>query len=264
MDGISAAFTAILDKNAPWYPVRHDREEGRMQHDPDTAPQDEAITQDIIKTGSVLRTRGRHPIHVLTVIGQIEGHTLAPEAQKTTKYEHVIPQLVAVEEDPATAGLLVILNTVGGDVEAGLALAELIAGLSKPSVTLVLGGGHSIGIPLAVSAQRSFIVPTATMTIHPVRHAGLVLGVPATMTYFEEMQNRITGFVCHHSHIAQKRFTQLMMHTGQLVMDVGTVLTGEQAVKEGLIDTLGSLSDALDWLYGEIERRGIQTDGAGE
>ena len=212
--------------------------------------------EEILETGSVLRTRGKYPIHVLTVIGQIEGHSLAPSAQKTTKYEHVIPQLAAVEEDPETMGLLVILNTVGGDVEAGLALAELIAGLSKPTATLVLGGGHSIGIPLAVSADRSFIVPTATMTIHPVRHSGLMLGVPETMTYFEEMQNRITGFVCEHSAIKAERFSELMMRTGQLVMDVGTVLTGEDAVKEGLIDQLGSLRDALDWLYRMIGEKG--------
>ncbi len=217
--------------------------------------QGQELREEILETGSILRTRGRYPIHVLTVIGQIEGHSLAPASQKTTKYEHVIPQLVAVEEDPEISGLLVILNTVGGDVEAGLALAELIAGLSKPTATLVLGGGHSIGIPLAVSADCSFIVPTATMTVHPVRHSGLMLGVPETMTYFEEMQNRITGFVCGHSRVKQERFTQLMMHTGQLIMDVGTVLAGEDAVKAGLIDRLGTLSDALDWLYRAIEKR---------
>ena len=152
-------------------------------------------------------------------------------------------------------GLLVILNTVGGDVEAGLALAELISGIKKPSATLVLGGGHSIGIPLAVSAQRSFIVPTATMTIHQVRHSGLVLGVPQTMRYFEQMQERITGFVAQHSSISAQRFTQLMMDTGELVMDVGTVLDGERAVQEGLIDELGGLSDALEYLYAQIESR---------
>ena len=208
---------------------------------------------DILEFGSVLRTRGRHAIHCLTVIGQIEGHSLAPQSQKTTKYEHVIPQLVAVQEDPETEALLVILNTVGGDVEAGLALAELIAGVTKPSATLVLGGGHSIGIPLAVSAGRSFIVPTATMTIHPVRHSGLVLGVPQTLRYLEQMQQRITGFVAKHSSISEERFTQLMMHTGELVMDVGSVLDGEAAVREGLIDELGGLADAMAYLYREIE-----------
>lgn len=207
----------------------------------------------LLETGSVIKTKGRHSIHCLTVIGQIEGHSNAPQNQKTTKYEHVIPQLVAIEEDPEIEGLLVILNTVGGDVEAGLALAELISGVTKPSASLVLGGGHSIGIPLAVSARRSFIVPTATMTIHPVRHSGLVLGVPQTMRYFEQMQQRITGFVTEHSKIKEKRFTQLMMQTGELIMDVGSVLNGSNAVKEGLIDELGGLGDALAYLYKEIE-----------
>ncbi len=204
--------------------------------------------------GSVLKTKGRHAIHCLTVVGQIEGHVDAPQGQKTTKYEHVIPQLVAVEEDPEIEGLLVVLNTVGGDVEAGLALAELIAGVSKPSATLVLGGGHSIGIPLAVSARRSFIVPTATMTIHPVRHSGMLLGIPQTMKYFEQMQDRITGFVAAHSQMSEQRFVELMMHTGELVMDVGTVLDGRRAVHEGLIDELGGLGDALRYLYSAIEQ----------
>ena len=207
----------------------------------------------MLETASVLRTKGRHAIHCLTVIGQIEGHSVAPQNQKTTKYEHVIPQLVAIEEDPEIEGLLVILNTVGGDVEAGLALAELISGITKPSATLVLGGGHSIGIPLAVSAQHSFIVPTATMTVHPVRHSGMVLGVPQTMRYFEQMQQRITGFVTRHSDITATRFTELMMHTGELVLDVGSVLDGKTAVKEGLIDSLGSIGDALAYLYDAIE-----------
>ena len=207
----------------------------------------------MLETGSVMRTRGRHAIHCLTVIGQIEGHSQAPQNQKTTKYEHVIPQLVSIEEDPEVEGLLVILNTVGGDVEAGLALAELISGITKPSATLVLGGGHSIGIPLAVAAQRSFIVPTATMTVHPVRHSGLLLGVPQTMKYFEQMQQRITGFVCQHSRMTQQRFTELMMRTGEMVMDIGSVLDGPTAVQEGLIDELGTLSDALHYLYAAIE-----------
>ena len=223
----------------------------------DAQVEQEKLEQDfMMDTGSVIRTKGRHAIHCLTVIGLIEGHVSAGQEQKVTRYEHVIPQLVAIEEDPEIEGLLVVLNTVGGDVEAGLALAELISGVTKPSATLVLGGGHSIGIPLAVSAKHSFIVPTATMTIHPVRHSGLVLGVPQTMRYFEQMQERITGFVESHSKISKERFVELMMHTGELVMDVGTVLTGQQAVHEGLIDQLGSLNDALDYLYGEIERRG--------
>lgn len=217
--------------------------------------------EQIEDMGSVYRTRGAHAIHCLTVIGQVEGHVEAPQGQKTTKYEHVIPQLVAVQEDPAIEGLLVLLNTVGGDVEAGLALAELIASISKPSAAVVLGGGHSIGIPLAVSGRRSFIVPTATMTIHPVRHSGLVLGVPQTMRYFEQMQQRITGFVAGHSHISEARFTELMMHTGELVMDMGSVVDGETAVAEGLIDELGGLGDALHYLYRAIE---APRDGAPE
>lgn len=208
----------------------------------------------ITDSGIVPATKGRHAIYCLTVIGTIEGHSLAPDNQKSTKYEHVIPQLVDIEEDPAIEGLLVILNTVGGDVEAGLALAELISGVSKPSATLVLGGGHSIGIPLAVSARKSFIVPTATMTVHPVRHSGMVLGVPQTLRYFEQMQERIVSFVTEHSKITARRFTQLMHNTGELVMDMGTVLDGRQAVEEGLIDELGGLRDALGYLYKEIEK----------
>lgn len=218
-------------------------------------PDERRVNQeDIIEMGSVMCTKGLHAIHCLTIIGQIEGHTIASQNQKTTKYEHVIPQLIAVEEDPDIEGILIILNTVGGDVEAGLALAELISGITKPSVTLVLGGGHSIGIPLAVSAKRSFIVPTATMTVHPVRHSGLVLGVSQTMSYFERMQERITGFVSRHSKISERRFTELMLHTGELVMDVGSVLDGVTAVKEGIIDELGSHADALKYLYEEIEK----------
>ena len=218
---------------------------------------EEAQTEDLqpnLQTGSITVQKDGHFIHCLTVIGQIEGHVEAPQGQKTTKYEHVIPQLVAVQEDPAVEGLLVLINTVGGDVEAGLALAELIASISKPSATVVLGGGHSIGIPLAVSARRSFIVPTATMTVHPVRHSGMILGVPQTMRWFEQMQERITGFVAGHSGITAARYSELMLRTGELVMDVGTMLDGKKAVKEKLIDQLGGISDALDWLYREIER----------
>ena len=210
--------------------------------------------EQIEDLGSIWRTRGKHAIHCLTVVGQVEGHVEAPQGQKTTKYEHVIPQLVAVQEDPGIEGLLVLLNTVGGDVEAGLALAELIASISKPSAAVVLGGGHSIGIPLEVSARRSFIVPTATMTIHPVRHSGMILGVPQTMRWFEQMQERITGFVAAHSGMTEKRYTELMLRTGELVMDVGTVLDGRKAVREKLIDQLGGISDALEWLYQEIEK----------
>ncbi|MFI3169721.1 MAG: ATP-dependent Clp protease proteolytic subunit [Faecalibacterium sp.] len=231
------------DKRQIQQEIAQDTEQARLEKE---------VAEDL---GSVLKTKGKYAIHCITIAGQIEGHVSAPQGSKTTKYEHLIPQLVAVEEDPEVQGLLIILNTVGGDVEAGLALAELIASISKPSASIVLGGGHSIGIPLAVSAQRSFIVPTATMTVHPVRHNGMVLGVPQTMRYFEQMQERITGFVAAHSQISEKRFTQLMMDTGELVMDVGTVLGGKKAVKEGLIDTLGGLCEALQYLYIEIENR---------
>ena len=211
-------------------------------------------TQQILEFGSSLIHSKRGAVHVLTIVGQIEGHQVLPPSSKSTKYEHVMPLLALVEESDEVDGLLVLLNTVGGDVEAGLALAELIASVSKPSATLVLGGGHSIGIPLAVSARRSFIVPTATMTVHPVRHSGVILGVPQTMRSFEQMQQRITGFVAAHSGMTEKRYTDLMLHTGELVMDMGTVLDGRRAVKEKLIDELGGLSDALAWLYKEIEK----------
>lgn len=217
--------------------------------------QEQERREGIIQTGSVT-THGRHIIHCLTIIGQVEGHYILPSQNKTTKYEHVMPQLVAIEQDKDIKGLIILINTVGGDVEAGLAIAELIAGMSKPTVTIVLGGGHSIGVPLAVSANRSFIVPSATMTIHPVRMTGLVLGVPQTLSYFEKMQDRIVSFVTRNSGITQDRFRNLMMTTGELVMDVGTVLTGEDAVKEGLIDELGGLSDAVECLYKMIDEAG--------
>jgi len=208
----------------------------------------------IIDTGSVITGNGDHLIHCLTIIGQIEGHFVLPSQNKTTKYEHVIPQLVAIEEEPNIDGLLILLNTVGGDVEAGLALAELVAGMKKPTVSLVLGGGHSIGVPLAVSAKYSFIAPSATMTIHPVRMNGMMLGVPQTLEYFQRMQDRITRFVTQNSKISPERFLELSMNTQELVMDLGTVLDGEEAVSEGLIDSLGSLSDAIDCLYGMIDK----------
>lgn len=212
--------------------------------------------EQIEKLGSVTSTHGKHVIHCLTVVGQIEGHYILPSQNKTTKYEHVIPQLVAIEEDKEIEGLLIILNTVGGDVEAGLAIAELIAGMKKPTVSLVLGGGHSIGVPLAVSAKRSFIAPSATMTLHPVRTSGLVLGVPQMLNYFDKMQDRIIRFITDNSNISGERFKNLMLNVGELVTDMGTVLEGEAAVKEGLIDNLGGLRDAIDCLYKLIEEGG--------
>ncbi len=200
-------------------------------------------------------TKGKHPIHCLTIIGQIEGHFESGNQMKTTKYEHVIPQLVSVEEDPEIEGLLVILNTVGGDVEAGLAIAELISGMTKPTASIVLGGGHSIGIPLAVSADCSFIVPTATMTVHPVRHSGTVLASNQTKNYLDAIQQRVTDFVTEHSNIPAERFKHLMMQSGNLIMDLGTAVDGHTAVKEGLIDSIGSIGDALEFLYSTIENR---------
>lgn len=217
------------------------------------AKKEEQARQELVDLGASTMKTSRGTIYTLTIIGQIEGHQALPENIKTTKYEHVIPLLAAVEESEDIDGLLLLLNTVGGDIEAGLAIAELIAGMKKPTVSLVLGGGHSIGIPLAVSARKSFIVPTATMTVHPVRHSGMVLGVPQTLRYFEQMQERIVSFVAGHSGISAKRFTQLMHNTGELVMDMGTVLGGEQAVEEGLIDAIGNLGDALRYLYAEID-----------
>ena len=187
-------------------------------------------------------------IHCLSIIGQIEGHQILPEDVKTTKYEHVLPMLAAIEESPEITGLLILLNTVGGDVEAGLAIAELIAGMSKPSVSLVLGGGHSIGVPLAVAAKRSFIAPTASMTIHPVRINGLVIGAPQTYEYLAGMQERIVSFVTAHSRISRRDYTRLMSDTRKLANDVGTILSGEEAVQCGLIDRIGTLSDALEYL----------------
>lgn len=224
---------------------KHDNEEEVM------SPDDIERIKDI----SSATTNGRHVLHCISIVGQIEGHQVLPSQNKTTKYEHILPQLVAIEEADEIEGLIILLNTVGGDVEAGLAIAELVAGMKKPTVSLVLGGGHSIGVPLAVSAKRSFIVPSATMTIHPVRMSGLVLGVPQTLSYFDKMQERITRFVSSNSNISPERFLELSRTMGELVMDVGTVLDGEQAVSEGLIDELGSLSNAIDWLYEEIERR---------
>ena len=210
-------------------------------------------TDQIIQIGGVTASKGKHVIHCLTIIGQIEGHYILPAQNKTTKYEHVIPQLLAVEQAPEIEGLVVILNTVGGDVEAGLAIAELLSGMRKPTVSLVLGGGHSICVPRAVSARRSFIVPSATMTVHPVRMNGLVLGVPQTLSYFDRMQERIVKFVTDNSRISPERFRQLMMNKDELVMDVGTVLDGQAAVDEGLIDSLGGVSDVIAALYEMIE-----------
>ncbi len=195
--------------------------------------------------GSVVTKKDGASIHCLSIIGQIEGHYALPEGQKATKYEHIIPMLVSIEEDDEIDGLLCVLNTMGGDVEAGLALAELIASMTKPTVSLVLGGSHSIGVPLAVSTKYAFIVPSATMTIHPVRINGLVIGAPQTYTYFSEMQKRIVGFICDHSNANPDKINELMMRPDMLSNDIGTILEGDEAVDIGLIDEVGGLSDAL-------------------
>lgn len=207
----------------------------------------------IEETGSIRTQNAKHLIHCLTIIGQVEGHYVLSSQNKTTKYEHIIPALVAIEQDRSIEGLIIILNTVGGDVEAGLAIAELIASMQTPTVSLVVGGGHSIGVPLAVSAKESFIVPSASMTIHPVRMNGLVLGVPQTLSYFDKIQDRITGFITRCSQIEPETLERLMMNTGELTTDVGSVVSGEKAVELGLIDHLGGLTDAIACLYQQIE-----------
>ena len=209
----------------------------------------------IAETGSITAHTARGTVHCITIVGQIEGHIELPAQNKTTKYEHLIPQIAAVEQAEDIDGLLVLLNTVGGDVEAGLAIAELIAGMTKPTVSLVLGGGHSIGVPLAVAARRSFIAASAAMTIHPVRINGTIIAVPQAFEYLAKIQERISDFITGHSHIQPERLADLMRETGQLTADVGTVISGREAQEIGLIDRVGTLSDALEELYGMIERR---------
>ncbi len=209
----------------------------------------------IEKTGQLTldQNRQKHNLHLLTIIGEIEGHDNLAGNAKTTKYEHILPQLAAIEDSDEIHGVLVLLNTMGGDVEAGLAIAEMLASLSKPTVSLVLGGSHSIGVPIAVSTRHSFIVPTGTMVIHPVRMNGMVIGVPQTFDYFKQIQDRITGFVCGHSDISRERFEELMMETGVLTKDVGTILMGEEAVKNGLIDEVGGIDRAIRCLHQMID-----------
>jgi len=211
------------------------------------APRDEDGTEGAERAPSGPAGRGREPspIHVLTVVGQIEGHISLPSQNKTTRYEHVLPQLVAIEQDPEILGLLILLNTVGGDVEAGLAIAELIRSMSKPTASIVLGGGHSIGLPIAVAADRSFIVATATMTIHPIRLSGMVIGVPQTYEYLDKMQDRVVHFVVANSRITQERYRELMFRTGELARDVGTILVGRDAVREGLMHEVGGMDRAI-------------------
>ncbi|MBS7366391.1 MAG: ATP-dependent Clp protease proteolytic subunit [Oscillospiraceae bacterium] len=211
------------------------------------------ISLDEVNEIKELGTSAKATIQCLTIVGQIEGHQILPEDTKTTKYEHVMPLLAAVEEAPEIKGLLILLNTVGGDVEAGLGIAELIAGMKKPTASLVLGGGHSIGVPLAVAADMSFIAPSAAVTIHPVRLNGVVIGVPQTYNYFARIQERIVSFVTGHSHISREKYTELMMTTDEIANDVGSVIHGDEAVSFGLIDRIGTLSDALNYLHGRTE-----------
>ena len=208
---------------------------------------------ELIELGSATMKSDKGTIHCLTIVGQVEGHQVLPEDAKTTKYEHVMPLLAAIEESDDIDGLLVLLNTMGGDVEAGLGIAELIASMKKPTASLVLGGGHSIGVPLACAAKKSFIVPSAAMTIHPVRLNGVIIGVPQTYNYFGKIQERIVRFITENSNISRDKLMEYMLKTGELAADVGTVIYGEEAVSSGLIDELGGLSDALAWLHAEIE-----------
>ena len=226
------------------------KDEEKNENSSNETGQDEELIREF---GQSVSQNAKHLIHCLTVIGQVEGHYVLAEQNKTTKYEHIIPALVAIEQDRSVEGLLIILNTVGGDVEAGLAIAELISGMKTPTVSIVVGGGHSIGVPLAVSAKHSFIVQTASMTIHPVRMNGTVLGIPQTLSYFDKMQDRIISFVTSNSGISEADFRRLMMNTEELVMDVGSVVDGEKAVSLGLIDEVGGLGDAMDCLYSMIE-----------
>lgn len=243
--------------------IKNQNSESEQDGTEENQEQETVQTEQIKEMGSVTMPNAKHVIHCLNIIGQVEGHYILPPQNKTTKYEHIIPALVAIEQDRSIEGLVIILNTVGGDVEAGLAIAELVAGMKTPTVSLVVGGGHSIGVPLAVCAKRSFIVPSATMTIHPVRMNGLVLGVPQTFSYFDKMQERIVRFVCDNSNMTPQRFRQLMMETGELMTDVGSVIDGETAVREGLIDELGGLSDAIECLYDMIENHS-EKEGAGK
>ena len=220
--------------------------------------------EQVVELGSDMTRSSRGNIYTLTIIGQVEGHQVAPETVKTTKYEHVLPLLAGIEESDDVDGLLLLLNTVGGDIEAGLAIAEMIAGMKKPTVSLVLGGGHSIGIPLAVCTKESFITPTPSMTVHPVRMTGLVVGAPQTFRYFQRIQEQIADFVTANSRISREDFVNYMMATGEMATDVGTILYGKEAVASGLIDKLGGLNDALSALHKMIEKERKQHQNGGK
>lgn len=223
-------------------------EQGKSDNEKDTS-------QSILDFGSAMTRTAHGNVYCLSIIGQIEGHTTAPNNSKTTKYEHVLPLLAKLEESDEVDGVLFLLNTVGGDVEAGLAIAELIAGMTKPTVSIVLGGSHSIGVPLAVAAQRSFAVPSAAMTIHPIRMSGTVIAAPQTYNYFDRLQERIVSFVSGHSQISAEKFQALMLKKEDMAADVGSVIYGEEAVSLGIIDAVGGLSDGLQYLYRRIDER---------
>ncbi|WP_281278850.1 ClpP family protease [Paenibacillus kobensis] len=232
------------------------------------APDDKKRTASVVETITQLGQTSTPAtndsnIYCMTIIGQVEGHLVLPPQNKTTKYEHLIPQLVAAEQNPKIEGILIVLNTVGGDVEAGLAIAEMISSLTKPTVTLVLGGGHSIGVPIAVSANRSFIAETATMTIHPIRLNGLVIGVPQTFEYLDKMQERVVRFVTSHSNVSELQFKELMFKTGELTRDIGTTVIGSDAVKYGLIDGVGGIGQALAALNALMDQRRASVMPAG-
>ena len=227
-------------------------------HNPDMKEQER---EQIVELGSDLTKSESGKIYTLTIIGQVEGHQVLPDTCKTTKYEHVLPLLAGIEESDEIDGLLLLLNTVGGDIEAGLAIAEMIAGMKKPTVSLVLGGGHSIGIPLAVCTKKSFITPTASMTVHPVRMTGLVVGAPQTFRYFQRIQEQIVEFVANNSKISKSEFEHFMMATGEMATDVGTILYGKEAVASGLIDRLGGLNDALSALHRMIDKSKASKSG---
>lgn len=230
---------------------------------PEVIPEErDTPQQQLVEMGSSVVKNRHGTIHCLTIIGQIEGHTMAPQNTKSTKYEHVLPLLAAIEESEEVDGLLLLLNTMGGDIEAGLGIAEMIAGMTKPTVTLVLGGGHSIGIPLAVSGRRTFMAPSASMTIHPVRMSGTMIAAPQTYHYFDRIQERIIRFVANNSHIKPEKFRELMLKSGDMSNDVGSVIYGEEAVALGLMDQVGTLHDALEALYGMIGKSKTQKEDA--
>ena len=235
---------------------KNQKEKNQNQEEKQTGEKQERQDKQVEEYGQHTLEDGEVKIHLLNIIGEIEGHECLPSNSKTTKYEHVIPQLAALEDSKTVQGLLVLINTVGGDVESGLAIAEMIASLSKPTVSLVLGGSHSIGVPLAVSTDYSFIVPTGTMMIYPVRMTGLIIGVAQTFDYFQKIQDRISGFITSHSGISEERLLKLMLETGQLTKDVGSVLVGPQAVEEGIINEVGGIKDAFGKLRELIQEQG--------